>query len=185
MNLQSGEPDPSIYIERLANRNPFFREAAAWTLGGLGNARASRPLAGALLRELQTVEQTGYLDHAEVVRACSEAIRRLGAADALYALVKALCVLTHAQGVDRDTVEDLVETLAALGGPSAMREAADRVTRCARGCQPVCPGLEVVSSVLLTRLGLCGDAAVGILRRIARGGPEVLRPHAAHALSTL
>ena len=93
MNAQSGEPDPSPFIERLSNGDPFHREAAAWSLGSLGSPRAVRPLAGTLLRELQTVEQSGYLDHAPVVRACSEAIRRIGSTDALYAVVKALCVL--------------------------------------------------------------------------------------------
>ncbi|MHC4957545.1 MAG: hypothetical protein ACYTGN_04155 [Planctomycetota bacterium] len=183
MTTQPGEPDPSLYIERLAARDPWHREAAAWSLGNIGNTRASRPLAGTLLRELQTVEESGYLDHAAVVRAVVEAIRRIGATDALYALIKSLCVLTHSKGVDRETVEDIVQAIADLGGPSAMREAADRVTRSARECCPDCPGLETVASVLLERLGLFGDAAQKILTRLANGGPQNLRPHAARALA--
>ena len=131
------------------------------------------------------MEESGYLDHAPVVRAVSEAIRRIGSSDALYALVKALCVLTHSKGVDRPTVMELVETISAVGGPNAVREAADRVVASARECRPHCPGFDTVASVLLDRLGLCGDAAVSSLRRIANGGPESLRPFAHIALSGL
>lgn len=185
MSTQPGQPDPSPYIERLHNGNPFHREAAAWTLGELGDPKATRPLAGSLLREIQTVEETGYLQHAPIVRAVSEAIRRIGSSDALYALMKALCILTHSKGVDRETVEEIIETIAAVGGPNAVREAADRVVACARECRPKCPGLDVVGGVLLERLGLCGDAAVHALRRIANGGPDPLKPYAEHALADL
>jgi hypothetical protein len=183
MNTQPGAPDPSLYIERLANEDAFHREAAAWSLGEIGSPRATRPLAGTLLREIRSVEESGYLDHAPVVRAVSEAIRRIGSSDALYALVKALCVLMRSKGVDRSTVVELVETISAVGGPNAVREAADRVVASARECCPHCPGLDTVASVLLDRLGLCGDAAVSSLRRIANGGPAPLRPFASSALA--
>ncbi len=185
MSTQPGAPDPSLYIERLATGNAFHREAAAWSLGEIGNPRATRPLAGTLLRELRTVEESGYLEHESVVRAVSEAIRRIGSPDALYALVKSLCVLTHSKGVDRPTVVELVECIDAVGGPNAVREAADRVVASARRCCPECPGVDTVASVLLSRLGLCGDAAVSSLRRIAHGGPEPLRPFALSALQGL
>jgi HEAT repeat protein len=183
LTIQPGEPDPSPYIERLAARDPWHREAAAWSLGNIGATRASRPLAGTLLREVRSVEESGYLDHAAVVRAVVEAIRRIGATDALYALMRSLSVLAQSKGVDRETIEDIVQAIADLGGPNAMREAADRVTRSARECCPECPGLETVASVLLERLGLFGDAAHKILTRIANGGPTNLRPFAARALS--
>ena len=185
MNTQPGGPDPTLYIERLAHGDAFHREAAAWTLGELGDPRATRPLAGTLLRELNTVEESGYLDHAPVVCAVVEAIRRIGSSEALYALLKSLCVLSGSKGVDRNTVEEIVETIAAVGGPNAVREAADRVVICARDCCPDCPGLSTVAAVLLDRLGLCGDLALQSLRRIAIGGPESLRYFAQHALSTV
>ena len=112
-----------------------------------------------------------------------EAIRRIGATEALYALVKALCVLVRSRGVDEETVEEIVDALAEVGGPNAVREAADKVVKCARECKPVCPGLHVVGTVLLARLSLCGDAALSTLRRLARKGPDVLQPLAQRALA--
>ena len=185
MSTQPDCPDPSLYIERLANGSAFHREAAAWTLGELGNARAARPLAGLLLRELESVERSGYVAHDEVVRAVVEAIRRIGSTETLYALVKALCVLSHSQRVDRVTVEEIVESLGAVGGFHAVREAADKVVCCARDCRPIRPGLTTVCAVLLERLGLCGDPGVATLRRLVRSGPEVLRPLAESALKAL
>ncbi|NJN14746.1 MAG: HEAT repeat domain-containing protein, partial [Planctomycetes bacterium] len=133
METNSDLPDPSLYIGRLTAEDAFFREAAAWSLGEIGNPRAVGPLAGLLLREMSTVERGGYIAHAEVVRACVEALRRLGSPDSLYALVKALCVLTRSRGVDEETVMEIVEALNEVGGPNAVREAADKVVRCARG----------------------------------------------------
>lgn len=176
-------PDPFRYIERLENEDAFFREAAAWSLGEIGSPRAARPLAGLLLREVQTIRRSGFLDNGAVVRAVAIAIRRIGATEALYAVVKALCALTHAKGADEETVEELVDTLAEVGGPGVVREAADRIVQCARECRPVCPGLETVSAILLERLGLCGDAAMATLRRLAAGGPALLRPYARRVLS--
>jgi hypothetical protein len=185
MESQPEQPDPSIYIERLSNDNALYREAAAWTLGEIGSPRAARPLAGLLLRELQSVELSGYIAQRDVVRAVVEAIRRIGATEALYALVKALCVLTHSRGVDEETVEEIVEALNQVGGPNAVREAADRIVQCARECKPVCPGLHVVGAVLLARLSLCGDAALSTLRRLATRGPAPLQPIARHALASM
>lgn len=182
MEPQPEQPDPSIYIGRLSAEDAFFREAAAWSLGEIGSPRAARPLAGLLLRELRSVERSGYIAHRDVVLAVVEAIRRIGATEALYALVKALCVLTRSRGVDEKTVAEIVEALAEVGGPNAVREAADRVVQCARDCKPVCPGLHVVGAVLLARLGLCGDVAVTTLRRLARRGPMALQPLARKAL---
>jgi len=182
----SFDPDPStLYIHRLGDDDAFHREAAAWTLGELGASRAARPLAGLLLREIETVERTGYLHHVEVVRAASEAIRRIGAGEALYALFKALCVLAHARLVDETTIEEIVETIGVVGGPTAVREAADRVARETRELEHPDAGLDVVARVLLTRLSLCGDAAVRTLHRLANGPSEPLRPHAEQALAAL
>jgi hypothetical protein len=185
MSTPSDGLDPRLYIGRLSDTNAWHREAAAWSLGEMGLPRAARPLAGLLLRELRTVERSGYVTHAEVVRAVVNAIRRIGSTEALYALLQALCVLTHSKGVDRGTVEEIVECIAEVGGLTAVREAVDRVVRCARECHPVCPGLHIVGSVLLGRLGLCGDAAVKTLRRLSRAGPATLKPLARRALQTL
>ena len=176
MDISPGQPDPSLYIDRLTADDAFHREAAAWTLGEIGNTRAVRPLAGLLLRELRSVEDSGYIDHNEVVRAGVEAMRRIGATDGLYALVKSLCVLTCAKGVDEATIVEIVDAIGELGGPNAMREATDRVACHARASCPDSPGLKVVSNVLLSRLSLCGDAAISTLKRLARGGPDAMRP---------
>ncbi len=178
--------DPSaLYIQRLNSSDAFHREAAAWTLGELGSPRSGRPLAGLLLREIETVELTGYLHHVEVVRAVAEAIRRLGAGEALYALVKALCVLAQATLVDETTIEEIVESIGVVGGPSAIREAADRVVAKTREQEQPSAALDVVARVLLTRLSLCGDAAEKTLRRLAHGPALPLRAHAAYALAAL
>jgi len=179
------EPDPSLYIHQLCNESPFHREAAAWTLGELGSPKAARPLAGLLLREISSVERSGFLDHNDVVRAAVEAIRRIGATEALYALVKALCVLGRARGVEEQTVVEIVDTLGEVGGPNAVREAADRVTREARSRKAPLPALRTVGWVLLTRLSLCGDAAVATLHRLAQGGPGALRPIALRVCATV
>jgi len=177
MNTQPEQPDPSHYIGRLSNQSAFDREAAAWSLGEIGSPRAARPLAGLLLRELRTVERFGYIAHGDVVGRVVEAIRRIGSTEALYALMKSLCVLSKSKGVDREIVEAIIEAIAEVGGFHAVREAADRVVRCARECEcaPPCPGLHTVSTVVLERLSLCGDAAMQTLRRLARRGPEALR----------
>lgn len=182
MNKNPGAPDPTFYIHRLGDERAFHREAAAWTLGGLGSLKAARPLAGLLIREVQTVERSGYLEHSDVVRAAAEAIRRLGATDALYAVLKALCVLSRAKVIDEPTVEELVDCIADVGGPNAVREATDRVVseaRRAAGSPERRPteGLRIVGDVLLGRLSLCGDAAVATLRRLANGGgPRDFQP---------
>lgn len=179
-------PDPSSpFIDRLGAEDAFHREAAAESLGSLGSPRAARPLAGLLLRELQTVERTGLLAHTAVVRAVTVAIRRIGATEALYALVKALCVLSRARRVDEELVKEIVESLAEVGGPAAVREAADRVVRCAGESGDASPGLEAVGAILLERLGFCGDAGVATLLRVARAGPTPLRPLARRALALL
>jgi hypothetical protein len=175
-------PDPLPYIDRLESEDAFFREAAAWSLGEIGSPRAGRPLAGLLLREVSTIERSGYIDHGAVVCAVSVAIRRIGATEALFAVVRALCALTRARGADRDTVTDLVETLSEVGGPHAVREAAEKVADAAKACDPVCPGLGVVATVLFDRLGLCGDCAQATLRRIAKTGPCCLRAIAQRCL---
>ena len=185
MSTTPGDPDPTLYIGRLSNSEAWYREAAAWSLGEIGNPRAARPLAGLLLREIRSVERSGYIAHAEVVRAVVMAIRRIGSTEALYSLMQALCVLTHSKGVDRETVAEIVESIAEVGGLTAVREAVDRVVRCARECHPVCPGLHIVGSVLLGRLGLCGDAAVKTLRRLSRSGPPTLKPLARRTLQAL
>jgi len=176
MDTYPDQPDPTHYIDRLTAASALHREAAAWTLGELGSSRAAGPLAGLLLRELETVERSGYLDHCEVVAAVVEAIRRLGATEALYALFRALRVLGRAKVVDEDTVIEIVDTIAEVGGPTAIREAADRLVRGLKDAGGGPAGLHVVGKVLLPRLGLCGDLAVKTLRRLARGGPESLRP---------
>lgn len=184
MHNTPGQPDPSLYIDRLADEDAFHREAAAWTLGEIGSPRAARPLAGLLLRELTSVERSGVVDHNEVVCAAAEAMRRIGATEGLYALVKGLCVLSHAQGVDETTIVEIVDTIGEIGGPSAMREATDRVVRDA-GQHHAGPGLQTVSRVLLSRLSLCGDAAVHTLRRLARRGPDEIKPIAERVCSRL
>lgn len=177
-NTEPGQPDPTLYIDRLQDDDPFCREAAAWSLGEIGDARAARPLAGLILREIQTAP------HEEVVRAAAMAIARLGAVDALYALVRALCSFGRALVVEEETVVEVVEALGEVGGPNAVREATERLVRETAG-RPHAPGLAVVTRVLLARLGLCGDAAEATLRRLARGGPEPIRPVAQHFCATL
>ena len=182
MGSELDQPDPSLYIDRLGDSSPLHREAAAWTLGEIGSPRAARPLAGLLLRELSSVEISGYLRHTQVVSAVVEAIRRLGATEALYALFKALNVLSRARVVDESTVIEIVDTIGEVGGPNAMCEAANRALR---GIERETPGLRIVADVLLPRLGLCGDAAERTLRRLANGGPEPLRPLAQNVYGTL
>jgi HEAT repeat protein len=165
LNTEPRQPDPTLYIGRLHDDDAFHREAAAWTLGEIGDIRAARPLAGLILREIQTAP------HEEVVRAAAVAIARLGATDALYALMRALCLFGRAEMVEDETVIEVVEALGEVGGPNAVREATERLVRETAG-RPHAPGLAVVSRVLLSRLGLCGDAAVATLRRLARVGPE-------------
>ena len=184
MHITPDQPDPSLYIDRLADEDAFHREAAAWTLGEMGNPRAARPLAGLLLREMTSVERSGFVDHNEVVCAVAEAMRRIGATDGLYALVKALCVLSHAQGVDEATIVEIVDTIGEIGGPSAMREATDRVVQDA-GKRHAEPGLQAVSRILLSRLSLCGDAAIHPLRRLATRGPDGIKPIAERVCARL
>ena len=174
MHITPGQPDPSLYIDRLANEDAFHREAAAWTLGEIGSPRAARPLAGLLLRELTSIQRSGFVDHDEVVCAAVEAMRRIGATEGLYALVKALCVLSCAKGVDEATIVEIVDSIGEIGGPSAMREATDRVVRDAGKRHG--PGLQTVSRVLLSRLSLCGDAAIHTLHRLAMRGPDGIKP---------
>lgn len=171
------DPSLSLYIDRLGDADAFHREAAAWSLGELGSPRAARPLAGLLLRELESVEALGFIGNGDVVRATVEAIRRIGAPEALFALVRGLEVLSRARGVGREIVEDIVECIAAVGGFSAVREAADRVVRQARLCAKCgsCHGLRVVAEVTFERLVLCGDPGVATLRRVARTGPDPLQ----------
>lgn len=178
MNTEPGQPDPTLYIDRLLDEDAFCREAAAWSLGEIGDTRAARPLAGLILREMQAVP------HEEVVRAAALAIARLGATDALYALVKALCVFGKAEEVEEETVIEIAEALGEVGGPNAIREATERLVRETAG-RPHAPGLAVVCRVLLNRLSLCGDAAVATLKRLARGGPESIRPIAQRVYTTL
>ena len=168
-------PDPSLYIEKLSAEDACSREAAAWTLGAIGSPRAARPLAGLFLRELESVETAGYLRHDEVVVAVVEAIRRLGATEALYALIKGVCVMGRAKILDEDTLTEIVDAIGEVGGPNAVREVADRVVRCAR--EGACgPCMETVARVLLPRLELCGDHAESTLRRLALNGPDPLAP---------
>jgi hypothetical protein len=185
MSTSPGQPDPSPFILRLTNEDAFHREAAAWTLGELGCRQAARPLAGLLLRELKSVERTGFLEHGDVVCAVAEAIRRIGGTDALYALVKALCVLSRARAIEEATVVEIVDTIGEVGGPTAVREATDRVVRAARERERHPPGLRIVGRVLLSRLTLCGDHAVATLRRVARRGPTDLRPIAERFCATV
>ena len=186
-SVDSGGPDPTPFIDGLSNGDAFRREAAAESLGSIGSPRAARPLAGLLLRELRSVERSGYLDHGDVVRACSVAIRRLGATEALYALVKGLCVLARARGVDEDLIGEMVDSLAEVGGPNAVREGADRLVQSLRNYSPERNGnghaIETVATVVFERLSLCGDSAQFNLRRIQLGGPPVLRPIAADILA--
>jgi hypothetical protein len=175
---QPGQPDPTLYIGRLFDEDAFCREAAAWTLGEIGDARAGRPLAGLILREIQEDP------HEEVVRAAAVAIARLNSIDALYALMRALCTFGRSEGVEEETVVEVVEALGEVGGPNAVREATERLVRETAG-RPHAPGLAVVTRVLLARLGLCGDAAVATLKRLARVGPEPIRPVAQHFFAAL
>jgi len=175
--------DPSPFIESLGSDCPFRREAAALTLGGLGNPRAGRPLAGLLLREVASVEYTGEVENEDVLRAGSDAIRRLGATESLYAVIKAICALGASEIVERETVETLIDCVAEIGGPTAVREAADKVVRRAREQFDYCPGMDTVAVVVFDRLGLCGDTGLSTLRRLALAGPAPLRPLAEHALS--
>ena len=184
MSTGSGRPDPSLYIGRLSDGDAFRREAAAWSLGEIGSRRAARPLAGLLLRELSTVERCGYVLNDDIVRTVLDSIRRVGGTEALFALINALLVLVRARRVNDETVAEIIESIAAVGGLHAVREAADRVVHRARQDR-VGPGLDTVAALLLERLGLCGDAAVSTLRRLARGGPPALRPYAEHALHSV
>lgn len=177
-NEEPGQPDPTLYIDRLQADDAFCREAAAWSLGEIGDARAARPLAGLILREIQTVP------HEEVVRAAAVAIARIGAVDALYALMRALCSFGRSEAVEEETVVEVVEALGEVGGPNAVREATERLVRETAG-RPHAPGLAVVARLLLERLSLCGDAAVATLRRLARGGPESFRPIAQRVYTAL
>jgi len=181
LNRSEG-PDPVPYIDRLESENAFFREAAAWSLGEIGSPRAARPLAGLLLREVRAAEAGGSLDNGGVVRAVAVAIRRIGASEALYAVVRALCAIGRSRGADRETVEELVETLAEVGGPTAIREAVEKVAQAARLKPEATPGLEILCPTLFGCLGLCGDGAIQTLRRIARAGPAPLRAAALSAL---
>jgi len=186
MEREPDLPDPSSpFIDRLDADDAFHREAAAESLGSLGSPRAARPLAGLLLRELRSVERTGVLAHTTVVRAVTVAIRRIGAIEALYALVRALCALSRARRVDEDLVKEIVESLAEVGGPAAVREAADRVVKSVREGGETAPGLEAVGSILLERLGFCGDAGIATLRRVAQAGPSPLKPMARRALTLI
>ena len=178
MNTEPGQPDPTLYIDRLLDDDAFCREAAAWSLGEIGDARAGRPLAGLILREVQAEA------HEEVVRAAAGAIARLGATDALYALVRALCAFGRSEDVEEETVVEVVEALGEVGGPNAVREATERLVRETAG-RAHAPGLAVVCRVLLNRLSLCGDAAVATLRRLARVGPGEIRPIAQRVYTTL
>jgi HEAT repeat protein len=178
LNTEPGQPDPTLYIDRLLDEDAFCREAAAWSLGEIGDARAARPLAGLILREVQ------FEPHEEVVRAAAGAIARLGATEALYALVRALCAFGCAEDVEEETVIEVSEALNEVGGPNAMREATERLVRETAG-RPHAPGLAVVCRVLLSRLSLCGDAAVATLKRLARGGPDGIRPIAQRVYTTL
>lgn len=178
MREEPGQPDPTLYIDRLQDDDAFCREAAAWSLGEIGDKRAARPLAGLILREIQDDP------HEEVVRAAAAAIARLGAVDALYALVRALCSFGRSMAVEEETVVEVVEALGEVGGPNAVREATERLVRDTAG-RPHAPGLAVVTHVLLARLGLCGDAAVATLKRLARVGPEPIRPVAQYFCAAL
>jgi HEAT repeat protein len=162
----------------LLDADAFCREAAAWSLGEIGDLRAARPLAGLLLREVRDGP------HEEVVRAAACAIRQLGATDALYALVKTLCAFGRAEEVEESTVVEIAEAIGEVGGPNAVCEATERLVRETAG-RPHAPALALVSRVLLARLSLCGDAAVRTLRRLARGGPEMIRPIAQRVCTTL
>ena len=180
--------DPTLYIDRLSCEDAFHREAAAWSLGEIGSDRAARPLAGLLLRELESVESLGFVSNDSVVRATVEAIRRIGATESLFALVKSLVVLSKSQGVDEETVSEIVECLAEVGGYNAVREAGDRVVRQAGACVQCgrgCPGLRIVSDVLMERMFFCGDAAVATLRRLSRSGPQPLQKIASGVLLQL
>ncbi len=180
--------DPSLYIDRLSDQDAFHREAAAWSLGEIGSERAARPLAGLLLRELESVEALGCISNDSVVRATIEAIRRIGANESLYALVKSLVVLAKSKGVDEETVGEIVDCLAEVGGYNAVREAGDRVVQQAKTCAQCgkgCPGLQIVSGVLMERMVFCGDAAVATLRRLSRSGPQPLQRIASGVLMQL
>jgi len=175
--------DPRHFIESLGSISAMKREAAALSLGGMGDRRASRPLAGLLLREVVTVAQTRQIAHEDVVCAASDAIRQLGATESLYAVMKALCTASCTASVQRTTVESLVNCVAEVGGFTAVREAADKVVRHAEGLCPDCHGLETVGAVLFEALSMCGDPGVKTLRRLSRAGPETLKPLAEFALS--
>lgn len=181
--LPGAGPDPTHYIDRLASDDPFQREAAAWSLGGIGHPRANRPLAGLLLREIRTIPSTGTIEHEDVVRAAVDSIRRLGATESLYAIIRSLCAMGCCDDIERETVEELVECLGEVGGLNVVREATDKVVRHARENCPHCRGLETVAMVLFERLAMCGDPGVRTLRRLSNAGPAPLRPLAEHALS--
>jgi len=181
--------DSSHFIESLASESAFKREAAALSLGCMGDRRAGRPLAGLLLREVVTVPQTQQIAHEDVVCAASDAIRRLGATESLYAVMRVLCTASCTESVERATIESLVDCVAEVGGFTAVREAADKVVSHAR---EHCPeqssresvgGLETVGMVLFEALSMCGDPGVKTLERLSRAGPEPLKPLACYALS--
>ncbi len=186
-NQPPDQPDPIPFIGRLTAENPIYREAAAWTLGEIGDARAARPLAGLLLREMNTVDITGLIHYTDVVRASVEALRRLGATETLYALVRTLCKMSHATYVDDDAVAEVVDALNEVGGPTAVREAADRVVQDAHGTpdEDISNGLATVGRVTMARLSLCGDAGVATLRRLSARGPTTLQPIAARAYASV
>lgn len=175
--------DPRHYIENLESVSAMKREAAALSLGGMGDRRANRPLAGLLLREVVTVAQTQQITHEDVVCAASDAIRQLGATESLYAVMKALCTASCTATVQRSTIESLVNCVAEVGGFTAVREAADKVVRHADSVCPKCRGLETVGSVLFEALSMCGDPGVKTLQRLSRAGPDSLKPLADFALS--
>ena len=183
--------DPTLYIGRLESDCPMQREAAAWSLGSMGHPRASRPLAGLLLREMRSIQDSGSIEHEDIVRAAADSIRRLGATESLYAVVRSLCEMGGCYEVERETVEGLVECLAEVGGLTVVREAADKVVSQAR-LQDDCsmgdrgsPGLETVGMVLFESLSMCGDAGVKTLQRLATAGPDPLKPLAQHALAMI
>jgi len=175
--------DPRHYIESLGSESAMKREAAALSLGGMGDRRANRPLAGLLLREVVTVAQTRQIAHEDIVCAASDAIRQLGATESLYAVMRVLCTASCTESVERTTIESLVDCLAEVGGFTAVREAADKVVRHAQDLCPECRGLETVGVVLFEALSMCGDPGVKTLQRLSRAGPEPLKPIADFALS--
>jgi len=176
--------DPTNFIDNLESDCSMRREAAASSLGSMGNPRAGRPLAGLLLREVRTISLSGLLENPGVVSAAAGSIRRLGATESLYAVIRSLCEMGCCVEIDRTTVEALVECIAEIGGPNVVREATDKVVQHAREhCRDERRGVETVAMVLFENLSMCGDAGVRTLRRLANAGPEHLRAFAGHALA--